>query len=87
MESLIAIATILNTNKSLVSLNVSRPVPDYQLANWMDEIAQHFASMLKVNQTLKELHMQKYNLSDYSALWFSEKLCSNLHLVHLDLSK
>jgi hypothetical protein len=57
------------------------------MANWMDETAQHYASMLKVNNYLKELHMQKYNLSDYAALWFSEKLCENLHLLHLDLSK
>ncbi len=52
----------------------------------MDEIAQHFASMLKVNTTLKELHMQKYEMRDFGAQWFSEKLILNNTLVHLDLS-
>lgn len=86
MESLIAIATILHTNKTLQMLNINRPVPEYQYANWMDEIAQHYASMLKVNSALRELHMQKFQIRDYGALWFSEKLLSNLNLVHLDLS-
>ena len=53
----------------------------------MDEIAQHFASMLKVNATIMELHMQKYELRDYGAQWFSEKLIHNRKLVHLDLSR
>lgn len=70
----------------LKSLNVSRPVPQFQHANWMDEIAQHFANMLKVNTNLKELHMQKFEFRDYGAQWFSEKLIYNGQLVHLDLS-
>ncbi|CAF0994160.1 unnamed protein product [Brachionus calyciflorus] len=86
IESLIALATILNYNRTLKSLNVSRPVPQYQFANWMDEIAQHFAKMLKVNKTLKQLIMQKYELRDYGMHWISDKLLSNPHLVHLDLS-
>ncbi len=61
-------------------------MPQYQFANWMDEIAQHFAIMLKVNQSLVELHMQKYEIRDYGAQWFSEKLVYNNHLLHLDLS-
>lgn len=71
----------------MVSLNVSRPVPQYQFANWMDEIAQHFAIMLKVNLGLVELHMQKFEMRDYGAQWFSEKLINNRQLVHLDLSR
>ena len=86
MECLIAIATILNSNKSLLSLNINRPVPEYQLNNWMDEIAQHFSNMLKVNQNLRELHIQKFQIRDYGALWFSEKLIFNINLIHLDLS-
>jgi hypothetical protein len=83
---LIAIATILNYNKNLLSLNINRPVPQYQFANWMDEIAQHYAIMLKVNSGLKELHMQKYEMRDYGAQWLSENLVHNRCLVHLDLS-
>ncbi len=83
---MIAISTILNYNKSLLSLNISRPVPQYQFANWMDEIATHFSKMLKVNNGLVELHMQKYEMRDYGAQWFSENLIHNRKLVHLDLS-
>lgn len=79
-------ATILNYNRTLKSINISRPVPNYQYANWMDEIAQHFAKMLKVNNALKELRMQKYELRDYGVHWLSDKLLSNYSLVHLDLS-
>ena len=52
----------------------------------MDEIAQHFAMMLKVNSSLQVLQMQKYEIRDYGAQWLSEKLVSNIKLVHLDLS-
>lgn len=86
IESLIALATILKFNKTLQSINVNRPVPQYQFANWMDEIAQHFAIMLKVNQSLQEIHMQKYEMRDYGAEWLSNNLNINRRLVYLDLS-
>lgn len=79
-------ATILNYNKTLLYLNINRPVPHFQYANWMDEIAQHFAIMLKTNSSLQVLHMQKYEIRDHGAQWLSEKLVSNIKLVHLDLS-
>lgn len=79
-------STILTYNKALKSLNINRPVPQYQFANWMDEIAQHFSIMLEINPVLTELHMQKFEMRDYGAQWFSEKLVNNRHLVHLDLS-
>lgn len=86
IESLIALATILKYNKTLISINVNRPVPQYQFASWMDEIAQHFAQMLKVNLSLQEVHMQKYEMRDYGAQWLSENLGFNRRLVYLDLS-
>ncbi len=52
----------------------------------MDEIAQHFATMLKVNVSLAEVHMQKYEMRDYGAQWLSENLNQNRRLVYLDLS-
>lgn len=86
MESLIAISTVLNYNKSIKTLNINRPVPQYHINSWMDEVAQHYAIMLKSNKNLHELHMQKYEMRDYGAQWFSEKLVDNRALVHLDLS-
>lgn len=86
MECLIAIATVLHYNKTLRSINLNRPVPQYEITNWMDEIVQHYAIMLKVNLGLRSIHMQKYELRDYGAQWLSEKLVENRFLVHLDLS-
>ena len=52
----------------------------------MDEIAQHFAIMLKANKGLEVLRMQKYEMRDYGAQWLSEHLFDNSTLTHLDLS-
>jgi hypothetical protein len=86
IESLIAISTVLHYNRTLQSLNINRPVPQHEMTNWMDEIAQHFAIMLKKNFSLLELHMQKYEMRDFGAQWFAEKLVNNKKLTHLDLS-
>lgn len=86
IESLIAVATVLNYNRSLQYLNVNRPVPSYELTNWMDDLTVHYAKMLKVNRKLSELHLQKYELRDYGAQWLSENLVYNRNLTHLDLS-
>ena len=67
-------------------MNISRPVPQYQFANWMDEIAIHFSKMLKINNGLVELHMQKYEMRDYGAQWISENIGMNRRLTYLDLS-
>lgn len=83
---MIAIATVLHYNKTLRSLNINRAIPQFHIASWMDEIAQHFATMLKVNNSLQVLHMQKLELRDYGTQWFSEKLIDNRILTHLDLS-
>lgn len=48
MDSLIALLTILRYNPSLKSIDISRPVPQYQHSNWMDDIAIHIAHMLEV---------------------------------------
>jgi len=48
MDSLIALLTILRYNPSLKSIDLSRPIPQYQYSNWMDEVAIHIAQMLEV---------------------------------------
>ena len=58
--ALIALATVLRDNTSLRVLDVSRPLAK----TVMDEPANHFARMLKVNTTLHELDMSKSGLSD-----------------------
>lgn len=49
MDSLIALLTILRYNPSLKSVDISRPIPQHQHTNWMDDIAIHIAQMLEVN--------------------------------------
>ena len=44
-ESLVALATVLNFNKTLKALNISRPM----LVSQQEETTDHFARMLKVN--------------------------------------
>jgi len=48
MDSLIALLTILRYNPSLKSIDLSRPVPQRQYTNWMDDVAIHIAQMLEV---------------------------------------
>jgi hypothetical protein len=48
MDSLIALLTILRYNPSLKSVDLSRPIPQYQYSNWMDDVAVHIAQMLEV---------------------------------------
>ena len=48
MDSLIALLTILRYNPSLKSIDISRPIPQHQHSNWMDDMAIHIAQMLEV---------------------------------------
>jgi hypothetical protein len=48
MDSLIALLTILRYNPSLKSIDISRPIPQHQYSNWMDDVAIHIAHMLEV---------------------------------------
>jgi hypothetical protein len=50
MDSLIALLTILRYNPSLKSIDISRPIPQHQHTNWMDDIAIHIAQMLEVSR-------------------------------------
>ncbi|XP_052212877.1 leucine-rich repeat-containing protein 34-like isoform X2 [Dreissena polymorpha] len=81
-ESLIALTTVVNNNRSLKSLNVNRPI----LFSEQEECTVHFAKMLKVNSTLEELHLQKFQIRDFGATRLAENLMENLTLQYLDLS-
>ncbi|XP_052761064.1 leucine-rich repeat-containing protein 34-like isoform X2 [Mya arenaria] len=81
-ESVIAVATVLNNNRTLKSLNMNRPI----LFTEQEECTVHFAKMLKVNTTLEELHLQKFEIRDFGATRLAENLMENLSLQYLDLS-
>jgi hypothetical protein len=61
MDSLIALLTILRYNPSLKSIDLSRPIPQHQYANWMDDVAIHIAQMLEV--VIIDFKKEKKNLN------------------------
>lgn len=82
IESIIAISTVLYNNKTLKALNINRPI----LFSQQEETTVHFAKLLKVNTTLKELHLQKYEMRDFGMTRLAENLMDNNSLTYLDLS-
>ncbi|XP_034145307.1 leucine-rich repeat-containing protein 34 isoform X1 [Esox lucius] len=80
-QSVIAFAIVLNNNKSLRSVNISRPL----LFSHMDEAAVHLSGMLQVNQSLRELHLGKMDLTDSGVERLTEALRTNYSLKYLDL--
>ncbi|XP_013416637.1 leucine-rich repeat-containing protein 34 isoform X2 [Lingula anatina] len=81
-ESVIALGTVLTQNQTLRALNVNRPI----LFSHQEECTVHMAKTLKVNRTLREIHMQKYDMRDFGATRLAENLMGNYTLRYLDLS-
>lgn len=82
IESVIALSTVLHQNKTLKALNVNRPI----LFTQQEETTVHYAKMLKVNTTLEEIHLQKYDMRDFGATRLAENLMQNNTLKCLNLS-
>lgn len=80
-ESLVALSTVLNYNQSLKALNVSRPV----VFSVEEETTNHFARMLKTNETLQELHLLKHAIRDFGAARLADELQRNFTLRYLAL--
>ena len=81
-ESVIALATVLHQNKHLKALNLSRPL----LFSLQEEVTIHIGRMLKINTTLRELHLSKFNIKDFGIERICEALKSNYSLAYLNLS-
>lgn len=81
-ECVIALATVLNYNSTLKALNINRPI----LFSHQEETTVHFAKMLKVNRSLQELHLMKYDLRDFGVTRLAENLMDNFTLTYLNLS-
>ncbi|XP_068137084.1 leucine-rich repeat-containing protein 34 isoform X3 [Hyperolius riggenbachi] len=82
VQSLIAFATVLRQNTSLKSINLNRPL-FYAL---QEDTTIHIALMLKTNNTLKELHLSKHEMTDFGVERLCEALHENTALEYLDLS-
>ncbi|KAM9439400.1 leucine-rich repeat-containing protein 34-like [Clarias gariepinus] len=80
-QSLITFAIALTNNRSLLSINISRPL----LFSLQEETTVHMARMLEVNHSLEELHMAKHGMTDWGLQRLCEALMSNHSLRYLDL--
>ncbi|XP_067234040.1 leucine-rich repeat-containing protein 34 [Chanodichthys erythropterus] len=80
-QSVIAFAIVLKNNKGIRAINVSRPL----LFSLQEETTVHMAQMLVVNETLRELHMGKHDMTDTSVERLCEALKLNASLRYLDL--
>ena len=75
-------ATVLNQNRHLRALNLNRPL----LFSKQEETVVHLGRMLKVNSTLRELHLAKYDMRDFGVERLCDGLRDNYTLVYLNLS-
>jgi len=69
-ESLVALATVLQANEKLVSLDVSRSLP----VPLMEEATSHFSRMLKINTSLVELDLSRCGIRDLGMQLLAEEL-------------
>ncbi|KAM3932436.1 leucine-rich repeat-containing protein 34 [Leptodactylus fuscus] len=82
IQSLIAFATVLKQNNSIRSLNLNRPL--FYVSQ--EDTSIHIALMLKVNNTLQEIHLSKHEMTDSGVQRLCEALHENKTLKYLDLS-
>ncbi|EDV23965.1 Leucine-rich repeat-containing protein 34 [Trichoplax sp. H2] len=81
-ECVVAIATVLRQNNIVQILNIDRPL----LFSQQEETTVHIANMLKVNSSLRKLHLSKHDIRDFGAERLVEALIYNTALEELDLS-
>ncbi|KAG8009658.1 Leucine-rich repeat-containing protein 34 [Nibea albiflora] len=80
-QSVIAFAIALKSNKTLRSVDISRPL----LFSHQEEWAVHFSEMLLLNSSLVELHLGKTGMTDTGMERLTEGLRLNRSLRYLDL--
>lgn len=82
ITSCVAFATMLRSNTTIRSLNLSRQL----LWTQQEEPTVHMADMLCVNNSLIELHLAKVNMRDFGAERIADALERNSALELLDIS-
>ncbi|KAM8953435.1 leucine-rich repeat-containing protein 34 [Pelodytes ibericus] len=82
IQSLLAFSTVLQQNRSVQSINLNRPL----LYALQEDTTVHMSMMLKVNNTLQELHLSKHEMTDVGVERLCEGLYKNITLKYLDLS-
>ena len=81
-DCIIAFATILRANQTVVSIDLSNPL----LHSQQEDTTHHVAYMLEVNKCLKELKLQKHGMTDSGAEVLCRFLKRNHSLIRLDIS-
>ncbi|XP_072307423.1 leucine-rich repeat-containing protein 34 [Eucyclogobius newberryi] len=80
-QSVIAFAIVLKSNRTLLSLDISRPL----LFGHQEEWAVHFSQMLAVNRSLQELHLGAMGIMSSGIERLSKALLFNHSLKYLNL--
>jgi Ran GTPase-activating protein (RanGAP) involved in mRNA processing and transport len=81
IENVIAIATALRENTTLVEIHLDKPI----VRTKEEEAVQHIGKMLQVNETLRVLSLNKHQLSDHGAQVLAERMLDNHSLERLTL--
>lgn len=81
-DCIIAFATVLRANQTVLNINLSNPL----LHSQQEDTTYHLAQMLEVNKCLKELKLQKHGMTDSGAEVLCRFLKRNHSLRKLDLS-
>ncbi|KAM8880949.1 leucine-rich repeat-containing protein 34 [Synchiropus picturatus] len=81
VESINALAIVLKSNRTLLCLDVSRPLLFSQQEEWLC----HFSDMLAMNRTLLELHLGTAGVTDCGLEMLTVGLKVNRSLRYLDL--
>ncbi|XP_007523024.1 leucine-rich repeat-containing protein 34 isoform X4 [Erinaceus europaeus] len=82
MQSVIAFATVLTQNQTVMGININRPV----LYGEQEESTVHLSNMLKENYHLAELHVCKHGITNYGMKYLCDALFLNSSLRYLDVS-
>lgn len=82
IECIIALATVLTQNTHLNAIVLNRPI----LFSHQEEQAVHISRMLRMNSSLTEIHLEKFDLKDFGLKMLCEGLLENCVLKYLNIS-
>lgn len=82
IESIIAMLTVVSQNKQLQAVVLNRPI----FFSHQEEQAVHASRMLTLNNTLTELHLEKFALRDFGVEQICNALYRNSSLKYLNIS-
>eukprot|EP00033_Pygsuia_biforma_P003705 GCRY01004058.1.p1 GENE.GCRY01004058.1~~GCRY01004058.1.p1 ORF type:complete len:381 (+),score=93.82 GCRY01004058.1:259-1401(+) len=82
-DALIFISAALTTNRSLLSIDLSKPV----IFSHQHESLQHISRMLAVNPVLQQLTLKNHNIDCHAFQHLKRALLENSSLTHLNISR